>query len=91
MLPLVIPPLKAFSRRFRCGRITIQPLFDNVMIELFGPEHAGECLAHDQLRILGQIFGNDGLIELICLVDATAEDLLEIEESLLSPVVFVIG
>src|SRR5262249_22834724 len=91
MFPLVISTTNPLSRRFGRRRITIQPLLDHVVIELLGPKHAGECLAHDQPRVVRKMFGNDGLIELISLVKATAEDLFKIEESLLSLVVIVIG
>src|SRR5215813_8746116 len=88
MCPLVISPTDARRRRLGGGRITIQPLLNYVVIELFGPEHTGECLTHDQPRIIGKISGNDGPIELVSLVDPSDEDIFKVYESLLS--VFVI-
>ena len=91
MFPLVIATTDTLSRRLGRGRITIQPLLDYVVIELFGPKHAGESLAHDEPRIVGKMFGNDGLIELISLMNTTTEDLFKIDKSLLPLIVIVIG
>src|ERR1044071_830506 len=87
MFPLVIATTDTLSWRFGRARISVQPLLDYVVIELFGPEHAGECLAHDESRIVGKMFGNDGLIELIGFVNTRGEDLFKVRERLLSVLV----
>src|SRR6185369_2879947 len=81
MFPLMIATAYTLCRWFRRPGIAVEPLLDHVVVELFGPEHAGECLAHDEPRIVRKMFGNDGLIELVSFVNARVKDLFEVRES----------
>ena len=51
VFPLLIAAVETFLRRRRCFRVAFQPTLDDVMIELFRPEHARESLAHNIARI----------------------------------------
>ena len=42
--------------RWTC-RVAVEPVLDHVVIKLLGPEQAAESLAHDLLRIVGQVRG----------------------------------
>src|ERR1051325_636801 len=82
MFPLVIAAPHALCRRLRRSRITTQPLLDDVVIELLGPEHAGECLAHDKPRISREVFGNYAVVKLVGFTKSIGEGLVELCESL---------
>jgi hypothetical protein len=47
------------------GRVTLQPLPDDVVVELLGPEKAPERLAHDELGVVGEVRRNDAGLERI--------------------------
>jgi hypothetical protein len=59
------------------------------VIVLFGPEHAGERLAHHEPCIVRKMFGHYCLIEVIGFMNSGAEDLFEIRECLLFLVVLL--
>src|SRR6185369_11674623 len=78
MFPLMIATARAFGRRFGRRWITVKPVLDHIVIVLFGPEHAGERLAHDEPCIVRKMFRYDCLIEVIGFMSSVAEDLFEI-------------
>src|SRR5690349_16288487 len=82
MFPLVIATAHTLRRRLRCCRITIQPLLDDVVIELFGPEHACECLTHNKPRVSREVFGNYAAVKLIGFAKSIGEGFIELCESL---------
>ena len=47
------------------------------MIELLGPQHAGECLTHDIPGVRGQIVRDDGCVELVGFRLRVVEDAVE--------------
>ena len=49
--PRVVAALGAFLRWGRIAWVAFQPVFDDVVIELLGPQHSGKALTHDILRI----------------------------------------
>ena len=51
MRPLVIASFQALRRRDRLGRVALQPVRDDIVVVLLGPQHAGEGLARHQLLI----------------------------------------
>src|SRR5438270_5749854 len=80
MLPLAISAVFAFLRWGRICRIAIQPTFDYVMIELLGPQHAGETLAHHVLGVGRENARNNGGVEFICFAMTKCHDVIEISE-----------
>src|ERR1044072_9592041 len=82
MFPLVIAAAHTLCRRLRCGRITTQPLLYDIVIELFGPEHTGECLTHDEPRVSREVLGNYTIVKLISFTKSIGEGLVELGESL---------
>src|SRR6266852_1362186 len=65
MSPVVVAPLPALLGWSRIARVTLQPLLDHVVIELFRPQHAGKALAHYTLCIRRQALRNHGRVELV--------------------------
>src|SRR5262249_20403167 len=65
MPPLVIATIPALRRRERIAGITIEPLFNDIMIELFRPKHARDGLTHDVLWIWSEAWRGDCGVELI--------------------------
>src|SRR5215213_6715614 len=82
MFPLMIATADTLCRRLRCRRIATQPLLDHVVIELFGPEHSGECLTHDEPRISREGCGNYRFVKLVGFTKSLGEGLVELCESL---------
>src|SRR5437879_10284192 len=62
----------------RVAWIALQPVVDDVVIELLGPEHSGKALAHHILLIGQQVLRYDGRVKLVRLKPAQAEDPVEI-------------
>ena len=58
--PLVVAADLARRRRRRLGRIAVEPALDVVVIELLAPQQAGEGLAHDAARVVGERLRRDG-------------------------------
>ncbi len=54
------------------------------MVKLLGPQHAGEALTHDVLRIRRKVLGNNGGIELVGFALAQRENLVEIGKCILA-------
>ena len=78
--PVAIAALPAARRRRRPRRITRDPAADVVVEPLLAPQHAGDGLAHHELRVLAQRGGNDGGVELVRLTTTLIERLVEIRE-----------
>ena len=51
--PVSIPALLALRRRRRHGGIAFQPFFDDVMVELLGPQQSRQRLALDHPGVVG--------------------------------------
>jgi len=47
----MIAPLFSLRRRRGLARIAVQPLLDDVMIELFAPQHPGHGLSLDRAML----------------------------------------
>src|SRR5438067_10971897 len=63
MLPLTIAA-KLSPRGWSGGvRIASEPLLHDVVVELLRPEHSSEPLAHDVLRVCGEIVWNHCSVE----------------------------
>ena len=77
MSPLVIAALAAFRGWGRIAGIALQPVFDDVVIKLLRPQHAGKALAHDVLCIRRKILRYDGGVELVGLALAESKYLVE--------------
>src|SRR5438270_12616922 len=84
MLPLAISAVLAFLRWGRICGIAIQPIFDYVMVELLGPQHAGETLAHHVLSVGRENTRNDGGVEFICFAMTKCHDVIEITKRALA-------
>ena len=78
MGPVVITTLKAFG----CWRglllIAFEPVFDDVVIKLFGPEHPCKPLPRDLFGIRRQVLRNNRLVKFISFVLTSGEDSIEI-------------
>ena len=69
------------GRRRRLQRVAVQPLRDVEVIELLGPDHAGERLALHEARVrIGDVLLQRG-VELVGLGPAPREDRVEIVEA----------
>src|SRR5438445_12675881 len=77
MQPLVVPRVHPPGRRRRTRRITLEPARDVVVIELLGPEEPTERLAHHVPRVVGELLGNDRLVEFVRLPQPLAEEDVE--------------
>src|SRR5438128_982509 len=84
MGPLVVATLAALLRRGRIARVTLEPVFDYVVVKLLGPQHAGKALTHDVLRIRRKVLGNNSGIELVGFVLAQSESLVEAGKRILA-------
>ncbi len=82
MFPLMIATARTFGRGFGRRWITVKPVLDHIVVILFGPEHAAECLTHNQSSIIRKMFWNYGLIKVVSFVNSRIEDLFEVGESL---------
>src|ERR1051326_358953 len=80
VFPLVIATANTLAGRFGCAWITIEPLFDDVVIELFGPEHAGEGLPHDEAFVSREVSWDYGFVKLIGFTKTIGEYLVELCE-----------
>ena len=78
--PLVVAPLPALGRRARLRRVALQPVADDVVVELLGPQHPGECLACHQPGIGRKAGRQDGGVELVRLLLALLERRVEADK-----------
>ena len=60
------------------GVVLVQPLVTVEEIELLGPEHAGDGLAHDVGRIRGDRRRGDGLVEFVGLLQPGGQCFLKL-------------
>ena len=74
----MVAALAALRRRWRIAGIAFQPILDDVVIELLGPQHSGKALAHDVLRIWREILRDDRRVEFVSFALAEREDLVEV-------------
>src|SRR5712692_11328762 len=77
MVPLVVAAFQALPGWGRIARVTLQPVLDDVVIELLRPQHAGKALAHDILGIRRENLRNYGCVELIRFALAQCESPVE--------------
>lgn len=57
--------------------VTLKPVADHVMVELFGPKEAGESLAHYVLCVDRQVIRNDRAVKLVRLLYSKIEDIFK--------------
>src|ERR1700730_743893 len=84
MGPFVVASLPPFFRRGRISQISLQPISDDVVVELLGPQHASKTLAHHVPRIGREVLRNDGGVELISFTLAKREGPVEAFEGTLA-------
>src|ERR1700680_153830 len=61
----MVPPSGPFCRRRGTAGVSLQPLFDDIVIELFGPKQPGEALPHHALCVRRQIPWDNRRVEII--------------------------
>ena len=76
--PLVIATLVPLLGRRRVAGIALQPVLDDVVIELLGPEHSGKALAHHVLLVGRQVLRNDGRVKFVGLNPTQPQDPFEV-------------
>src|SRR3954454_4943688 len=82
MRPLVIAPALAFRGRRRLGVVAAKPFRNVVVIKLFAPDHAGECLALDVARVwISEILLEAG-VEVVGFAAALLSDGIEVRKRL---------
>ena len=74
----MIAAVATLRRRRRIAGIAFQPFLDYVVIELLRPQHPGKALAHDVLRIGGEILRESRCVEFVGFALALREDPVEI-------------
>src|SRR5579862_4408477 len=75
--PLMIAPFPSLPGWGRVVWIASQPVSDDVVIELLGPEHSRKTLPHDVLRVCGEILRNDRCVKFIGLTPPQRELFIE--------------
>src|ERR1700726_1675583 len=75
--PLMIASLPSLLGWAWVVRVASQPILDDVMIELLGPEHPRKALAHDVLRVCGEILRNDRRVKFFRLTPPERECFVE--------------
>ena len=80
--PVGIAAAQAVLRRFRPVAIALEPVFDDVVVELLGPQKAGVALAADQVFLGREGLGDDVVVELVALGDPLGEGFVEAIEPL---------
>src|SRR5215467_2493839 len=78
MAPYVIAPMPASFRGRRLSGIAIEPVANDVVIKLLGPEHPRERLAHDVLCVGREVLGYHGSVEFVCLALSRFKDLFKL-------------
>lgn len=78
--PIGIPPAKP-RLRWRLGGSAFEPVFDDIIEKLLGPQQAGIPLAADQALGVRDAFGNDFIVEIIALGGAAGEGFIELLEA----------
>ena len=77
MVPLPVPEVAAAAIE-GVGVVLVQPLVTVEEVELLGPEHAGDGLAHDIGRIRGDRGRGDGPVELVRLLQPGGQGLVKL-------------
>src|ERR1700730_9166743 len=75
--PLMITPFPSLLGWTWVVRVASQPILDDVMIELLGPEHPRKALAHDVLGVSGEILRNDRCVKFFRLAPPERERFVE--------------
>ena len=78
MLPIAVATAPARWRRRGLCRVAVEPLLDDVVVELLRPQKPRERLSHDALRVFAQVFGDDRRVELVGLAPPHVERALEL-------------
>src|SRR5215469_10121661 len=84
MRPLVVAALLALLRWGRIAQIALQPILNDVVIELLGPQHAGEALPHHVLSVCCQVSRNYRRVELVGFTLAKSKRLVKTGEGVLA-------
>src|SRR5580692_198795 len=80
MRPVVVAAYGARRGWRRCGWVPLQPVGDNIVIILLGPEHSREGLSCYQFFIRYEFCGNDHVVEIISLLAALLQQRIEISK-----------
>ena len=80
----MIATFRALRGWGRIARVALQPVFDHVVIELLGPQHARKALTHYVLRIRGKVLRNYRAIELVGFSLAESKRLVEVGKRVLA-------
>ncbi len=80
--PLVVPP--ALARRGGRGlaRVAVEPVVDDVVVELLRPQHPGERLPLHPPLVLGHLLGLEGRVVRVRLVAAALHRRVEVGEGI---------
>ncbi len=84
MSPLVVATLPALWGWRRIAKIALQPILNYVVIELLGPQHTGEALTHDVLRVRGKVLRYHRCVELVGFAPAESKRLIEAGKGVLA-------
>ena len=76
--PVGVAPSPSPCRRGRLGRVAVEPVLHDVVVELLRPEHAGEGLTHDPALLRGACGRDERVVELVGFSSPRPEDLLEV-------------
>ena len=86
VVPVVVARRGLARRLERIGAALLQPLVHVVVVELLAPQHARQGLAHDVGRVGVERARNDGRVELVGLVAAGLQHLVEMAAERAVPV-----
>src|SRR5262249_8874002 len=75
--PLAIASVLPIRWRRGLPAVAVEPLLDDVVVILLGPEQAGEGLTRDVLRVARQVLRDHAAVELVGLGDASLEHVFE--------------
>ena len=75
--PAGVATVAAFGRGRRLGGVAVEPALHVVAVELLAPDHPGEGLPGDQTRVVVDGGGDDLAVELVGLLAALVEHLVE--------------
>ena len=77
MLPIDVADVLVAGGRRRLPRVSCEPLFHRVVIELLVPEQAAERLAGDVLGLRQHVRLEAGVVKLVRVANAVGEDAVE--------------
>lgn len=81
VVPVVIAALEACGGGGGAVAVSFEPVGDDVVVELLGPEEAGVALATDEAVVSGDVGGDDVGVEAVGVGDAFVEGLIEVIEA----------